>query len=365
MRRVNIAMMVAAALLLAIPASGIMVALWQSLGRTAPEAAAPALSIASATQAFDSFVATKIALRGKMIRLRDDIRNVLSQASPRVVWGADGWLFLTDNDVFSQITGTRLDSDAVARTAIVAARLARESAENGRAFVSVVAPNSHTIYRDKLPAWARPKPPTTELDLLLAALAARDVNTVDLRPVLLSEAATRPVYWRGDTHWSPYGATLAFNEIVRAVGRRDQAIDVEAAFGPEETTDRPGDMVKILGLQGPWPERMLPPVDKAMFSMGRFDRELVEKLGIHEFFKLRHRKPPADLAARPRVLVIGDSFAELWFPPLFMRFASEYMWMHTRFGAIELATVRAFDPDIVVFETVERSIVNFSDGVKD
>ena len=356
LRGLNIWFMAWAALLLAIPAAGLA---WNTAGhlsRGLPTSALADGGETLLTRRLDVFIASNIGLRKQMIDIGRDVKTFLAGGSPRVVEGEDGWLFITDNDVFGQATGVRIDLAGLEHFAEVAGALADEAKANGRRFVVAVAPNSHTIYRHKLPLWARTKPASTELDVLLQILARRGIPAVDLRPSLLARAETRPVYFRGDTHWTLLGASLAFNDIVANLGLDGEAIDIDRDFGPDVERDRPGDLVGIAGRQPPWIETMPAVKSRVLPAPDELARQVLGEGVNSESYSLRLKSPPPDIGQRPGVLVIGDSFSGTLFGPLFMRFAREFTWMHYRNGRIDLGAVAKADPDIVVFEVVERAV---------
>lgn len=356
MRRLDIWFMFCIVAVLALPSVGLG---WKSariLAALSLSSERPAPAETSWSSRADVFIATNYGFRKNMLQMSRDIHNALSGASPRVLHGREGWLFLTDNDALSQATGQRLDVEGLKQFVALASGLAAEAKSGGRQFLVAIAPNKHTIYRDKLPQWASAVPSRTEHDVALDALARAGVPAVDLRPGLQRSARARPVYFRGDTHWTRFGAAIAFNDIVRALGLADEAIDLDAAFGADVPQDRPGDLVKLAGISGPWIETVAPPREGTFVADDRLERQVLRKVGDNEFHRLTHRPRASQPATAPRVLVIGDSFTADLFGPMFMRFASEYVWMHNLGGSIDTGLIAESDPDIVVLEVVERML---------
>jgi len=358
-RRLDIWLMFCIVAVLALPSVGLG---WKS----ARILAAPGLSAEHPEPAetawsrrADIFIATNYGFRKNMVQMSRDIHGALSGTSPRVLYGREGWLFLTDNDVLSQVTGQRMDVEGLKQFVAMASGLAAEAKSRGRQFLVTIAPNKHTIYRDKLPQWASAVPSRTEHDVALPALALADVPAVDLRPGLQRSARAHPVYYRGDTHWTEFGAAIAFNDIVGALGLADEAIDLDAAFAADVARDSPGDLVKLAGISGPWIENVPSPRKGTFVADARLERQVLRKVGDNEFYRLTHKPSAGHPATGPRVLVIGDSFTAHLFGPMFMRFASEYVWMHHLGGSIDTALIAESDPDIVVLEVVERTLPFF------
>jgi hypothetical protein len=347
------------AVLLAIPAVGLAYNTLRVMGEAADVADGAEIGFA---KRFDRFVATHVGLREDMVDLNRDMKALFAGGSRRVAVGSDGWLFLTDLDVFGQVTGQRYDVAALTAFVDVAAELRRILSDRPRRLLVAIAPNKHTIYRDRLPVWAREVPARTELDALHERLHAEGIEAVDLRPALQAWTDDRLVYWRGDTHWTPFGAAVAFNEIARTLGHSDAAVDLEAGFGEPTQVERAGDLVAILQSQEPFVEFPSQPTDPGLFSEAPFERTVLMKSGSAEIFRLRPRDPSITPPARPKVLVIGDSFTVSLLGALSMRFASEFTWMPNRLGVLDADLIREIDPDIVILETVERTITFFQQG---
>ena len=320
-----------------------------------------AKKLASLPKALDQHIATSYGTRYEMIRADAAIKAALGGESRRVAFGTDGFLFLKDDDVFSQVTGQRLDRAKLERFADLATALAREYGRDGRRFIAFVAPNKHTIYRRHLPVWARTEPAVSERGLLMDMLRARGVTAVDPTAALAARAETDPVYWRGDTHWTPFGMVVAFDELVRALGMLDQAIGVDTVFSGQVAVDGTGDLVRIAGLGDSWPDVAPKRIGADPFSEEGLKREDLLPGQTSGGYRLRHDPLPGGTTG-PRVLILGDSFTVGGLGPLFMRFAGEYMWLHHGLGEFDRALVAEFDPDIVILETVERHITSFREG---
>lgn len=322
-----------------------------------------AKSLAQLPKALDQHIATSYGTRDEMIRADAAIKAALGGESRRVAFGTDGFLFLKDDDVFSQVTGQRLDRAKLENFAGLATVLNDEYGRDGRRFIAFIAPNKHTIYRRHLPVWARTEPAVSERGLLVDMLRDRGVTAVDPTAALSARAETDPVYWRGDTHWTRFGMVIGFDEMVRALGLPEEAIGVDTAFKGQTAVNRAGDLVRIAGLGDSWPDLAPKPIGADRFSEEGLAREDLLPGQTFSEHRLRH-DPPRTGAAGPKVLILGDSFTVGGFGPLFMRFAGEYMWLHHRHGQFDRALVAEFDPDIVVLAVVERHIVSFRTNPK-
>src|SRR5690242_7835716 len=128
-------------------------------------------------RSLDRYLADHFGLRSELVRAHGLLRYSVGLPSDlRVVIGRDNWLFLNGDATIAQSTGALMRETAVVAFADRAAALkSRLEARNTRLLVTV-PPNSSTINRDRLPGWAGQTPAATEYDLLMTALAARNVQ---------------------------------------------------------------------------------------------------------------------------------------------------------------------------------------------
>jgi hypothetical protein len=157
----------------------------------------------------------KVVLRGPLAE-----RRARMNAAGDVITGKDGWLFLRggSNNVLDQHTGRRRmrPEDAQAWQAALADRVAW-AAEHGIAYRAIYIPDSHAVYRDKLPDDVvaqliahdeRPVP------AMIASLPPDAANAV-LYPLdeLVSASARAETFQRGDTHWTEYGSWVVYGAL--------------------------------------------------------------------------------------------------------------------------------------------------------
>src|SRR3989440_10448421 len=141
----------------------------------------------------DGFVADHFGLRSELVRAHGRLRYAVHLPSDlRVIIGRDNWLFLNGDGTIEQATGTLLRQAEIAKFADRAAALRRRLAAKDIRLLVAIPPNSPTINRARLPAWAAAAPVVTEYDLMLRTLAERGVEAVDLRPPLAAANAANP-----------------------------------------------------------------------------------------------------------------------------------------------------------------------------
>ncbi len=86
--------------------------------------------------------------------------------------------------------------------------------ERGIKFVIVIAPNKHTIYKEKLPHWMKYDGKTIT-DAILEFSNKKNINILDLRDFLISKKSNnRLLYYKYGTHWNYYGASLGYKKTI-------------------------------------------------------------------------------------------------------------------------------------------------------
>lgn len=301
--------------------------------------------------ALEAYFSDHFGLREEMIRgWRKLHRNLDGNQSYRVLLGSDSWLFLTDGGVVEQNAGRRFNSASVGALLATIADLDVRTAARGIPFAAMIAPNKHAIYDEMLPAFARNTGIRTEFDALVESARTAGLLLIDPRYALREAAASRPVYWRGGTHWTPYGAALAFDAVVSAWGREDARLDVATRFTGTVSEIKDEDLVRFAGLSGRLSEDV-PQID--LFS----DRP--ERAQTIRDLDDRRQLPSYEMliaGGGPTVLVIGDSFTYDIFRPFWNRFAGRIFWTHHNNGTFDREVIDRVDPDYVLFATAEREI---------
>ena len=148
--------------------------------------------------------------------------------------GQDGWVFWNDQEAsnFSQAVGRRILSRAeVATWRTYLTTMRDDLAAKGIPFYIVVTPANWDVYPQELPVWASGIRGSGPLDQLLAA--APDLPLVDVRAQLRAASVENPVFSRLNSHWTDYGALVAWNSIASCIR---QATPAMSALAPLATT---------------------------------------------------------------------------------------------------------------------------------
>lgn len=279
--------------------------------------------------------------------------------------GRFGWMFLGDlfNNNFSQALGRRvLGDDEVVRWTETLRLQSRWLADRhiGNAFI--VAPAKWSIYPDHLPWWTRGWHPAHSLDRILAR-SAGTLPLIDLRPALIEARQHVDTYSALDSHWTGYGAYVAWTQIAEALAHLlpnlpDLAVPVSRGAS---VIDSHNEFAGMLGLSAPnaWTNYILEnPMHDVEFLAA--DGSAVPLAGgsATDLLDLPRTTRNESASNRLRVLVLRDSTGNGLSPFLQNAFYMTYQIDH-RLGVPGTwpnlpGLVEKFHPDLVLWVMTER-----------
>lgn len=295
--------------------------------RTLPALPKSRSELAAFPGSIKEYLADRVGFRDQLIRANAWLRYKLSSpTNPLVLYGKDGFLFYLEHATLEQSMGLVIRNKPLERLADALAQLHGELSRRNIRFLFTSPPSNSTINRNHLPEWAATPPAATEYDVLLRLLAARGVPALDLRTALRAENSVRATYFRTDTHWNFLGAVIARNEIVRAVGRPEWAIDVNRVFRGFRRTYG-WDLPRLLGVPNHIAEDQDAAIDVSSYPS----------------------------AEAPTVLVIGDSFTGNFFPMIW-RNGGKPIFMESPGCKLDLEAIAAHRPSIVILSIAERAL---------
>ena len=280
------------------------------------------------------------------------------------VEGQDGFVFWSDiqADNFSQMLGRApwLDEQRDDwRTYIADLRDALQ--RDGTDLLVVVAPSSGTVYPQNLPEWSMSLRGLTHFDQLLSV--SSDLPIVDVREGLMDASQDEWVYSAVNSHWTPYGAYVAWD----AIGECIQALYPDSGYDSLVTADvvsveeqeAPNEFAEW-GVTAPRPDWTVPTLDRAPGTTTRTGMD-----GVQSELTWPDGVDILDLpvtttggAIDKKVLVAGDSqgtaLSALWAES----FASTIQIRHFLEDPSQRANIldaaRQSDVDLVVLELTER-----------
>lgn len=287
----------------------------------------------------------------------------------RVHVGRDGWLFLRSD---ANPSAAFLEAGAAARKARFAAVRDRLQALGCELVVSIV-PDKSGVYADLRRDGGRQLQKQALYGRLLEELRSLQIPVVDVKSAMAAMRAAEPereLYFRGDSHWQPYGALAAGQAAAMLIEAGPLAARlsprVAVQLGARTTFHALGDLVAMLGIC----TADLPWEDGRRVTVGM-------SLQAHAFRELRsyYSVAPADPALAPQfdgswpaaeVVLVGTSFAKENGLPALMLALGRPVRMEQENGAAgivpmnrlleQLAQPGAVVPKLVVWEVVERGL---------
>ena len=273
----------------------------------------------------------------------------------KVVEGRDGYLFMADdnNAVLEQHSGRlRLNDVQLEGWRLVLERRTELLARNDCAHVVMVAPNNHSVYPEKLPAdveSARERP----VHQLIAHLeqSASPVKVIYPLEELLAAKPEHQVCSRIDSHWTDYGAFLAYMRLMQDA----------APLVPTRRVDDDDVVFVEVPVAGDLGEKLDPPRSEVqgIARMRNRHARLIYDNCVEGTGALAVTR--CDVAPPTTCLLLGDSYSYF-----LATFLSE-CWQHLVLAhapTLDPAVVEAVRPDIAVTVIAERFLVAVPDDSK-
>ena len=238
----------------------------------------------------------RLGIRAHLIRTDNQINfslfgKIRQKSGTRVVFGNHGNLF--ENAYIRQANRPRQAAGHTVTTVVERVRQFQDICRaQGLGFVLLIAPSKASLYPEDIPARLRypANPPTVPLyEQMIPRLRAAGVSIVDARALFLQwkKSAPYPLFPKGGTHWSYYGAARVVQALIAELESQTGANFPDLQISGVDIDDKPyreeADLVTLLNL---WRWKSLTGPQ------------------YHPRLKLA-----PDPAARPaRLLMIGDSF---------------------------------------------------------
>lgn len=330
-----------------------------------PRAPSSAQELAAFAAPFEAYFNDHFGFRNSLLRLHS-LATVYAfgvSPTPMVAIGKEGWLYLAKEELDYQRADRPYSAQELATWQHTLEVRRDWLAARGCRYLVVVVPNKSTIYPEHLPDSARRIGKTTRLDQLLEHLRSHsDVDVLDLRPVLLEAKGSEPLYFQTDSHWNTLGAFVAYQEIVRRLGRWFPELEPlsRSSFRTRLTPSTTKDLGAMVGADALFPETL---VEFKAIAPRRAAKAEVEIPGGLSQPPLRDRLYATEIddPSLPRAVLFCDSFSTF-----FSVFLSEHFRRIVRFRSsyasdpstlFEPAMVELERPEVVISEFAERFLV--------
>jgi alginate O-acetyltransferase complex protein AlgJ len=214
----------------------------------------------------------------------------------------------------------------------------------------LIAPNKATIYPDRLPDEIRKINPQSDFDVLANYLQQRGPPVlVDVRPAMLAARQQRQIYYATETHWNPYGAYVAYSEIMKALSRTYPGLAPKdlTHFSLKPSQPAIHDIPRLMGATNILePVYMFAPTQPGVTWI-TYNQDTLPMMVSH-----------TNHAAPRSLLMYRDSFGSALIPFMAPQFreATFIVSSSSLRGLISLNEVDAVNPNVVVLELAERNI---------
>ncbi len=304
---------------------------------------------------FDAYMNDNLPYKNYLVTINSmaDYYLFNTSSSDDVIVGDKGWLFYVghennDEDPLADYEGTNLYS--IDELEIIAENMvnARDFlASQGKEFVITIIPNKSRVYSEYMPDMCGDVSQECRLNQVYQYLSENtDLTIVSPYNDIVSYKEAHPetqLYFKYDTHWNNFGAYVAAQSISRVWGFEMPDLDtVEQVYVDSDTYD----LARMINL-GDYLKEDAP---IATAYSGHMARVEIQSDGMS--FTGTVDQGTADVR---KLYIIGDSFSALLFPYLACHFNSSKSDMYYNYN---YSSLESYDPDVVVFECVERYLNN-------
>lgn len=304
---------------------------------------------------FDAYMDDNLPYKDYLVTLNSKIDYYLlnTSSSDDVIVGKDGWLFYignenNDEDPLADYEGTNLYSVEELKTIADNMIEARDYlASMGKEFVITIIPNKSRVYSEYMPDLCGQVSDNCRLNQVYTYLTENtDLTIVSPYYDILAYKEAHPqtqLYFKYDTHWNNFGAYIAASSIAKVWGYEMPDLDsVEHVYVDSDTYD----LARMINL-GDYLKEQAPIATAYSGHMAQISI-LSDGMSFEGTVESK-------IADDRKLYVIGDSFSALLFPYLACHFNSSKSDMYYNYT---YESLESYDPDIVVFEVVERYLNN-------
>lgn len=289
----------------------------------------------------------------------------------QVITGRDGFLFLGNqyNNILHKTNGVfRPDNSEVKDWADKLKDLQNWYEERGIKFVIVIAPNKHSIYKEKLPNWMKYDGETITDDIVKFS-NEKQINILDLRKDLLDSREIRETYGKYGTHWNAFGAYVGYSKTIDFLNE-NHSLKLRKINPPIIDYFKNSDkdllgMLKVSDLIE-MENSYKYDLNNTIVCYGDINRSSSELLPCKNISnpKVSINNTPRYITNKlslndQKALFIGDSFSVQNSQLYNITFSEIWKWHHSHINGVKLsAFVEKHKPDVVVYQIVERAIYN-------
>lgn len=144
-----------------------------------------------------------------------------------VVAGERGWIF--SNETIGDYMNTNaFDGNDMQSIGITLSLIQEKIEADGGQFLFMPVPNKNSIYPEYMPVRYL-RADENNLTKIYEVLDDRKVSYINLKDVLTEEKTEAPekLYYKRDTHWTPFGAYASYEELMKKLGKVPVEVDTD------------------------------------------------------------------------------------------------------------------------------------------
>lgn len=284
----------------------------------------------------------------------------LGRATNDVIVGREGQLFYTGET--DDYTGVVMSERRLHNSARTVYLMQQYCERNGAKFRFMCVPNKSTVYGSYMPAGYK-RGETSNLQLMQKAFVDMKIDHVDVAALMQEHVSdSRELYLRDDTHWTNYGALLAYDGLRASFGYEDNT-DLSAC---ENRCDWRGDLAKMLypsfditcdQYYYPLPQnntRFIKPRKSGMNEQAILENLMGDSEAMDTIIQATNR------SGKGKAYISRDSFFRALLPYAINSYSYSYI---TRFRSFDLRDMQDGTYTDVIYETAERNLVKLTDEV--
>lgn len=313
---------------------------------------------------YETFLMDHLPFKSLLVRANGIVDYRLFRSagsSPYVIIGREGWLFYKGQQAnFEQpeedYKGTNLFTEEELETIRANMLDARDLLrERGTEFVIFIAPNKERMYNEYMPAAYGAPPEECRLKQVTEYLReTTDLTVVSPYEELVAYKEAHPempIYYKYDTHWNNLGSYIGARELDRALQLPEEKwLPPVEEVTITEVENGTYDLAEMIGMQ----EELR---DDHVYVLSNYSTHPIETQVIGGGTEYRYHNAAGDGDPR-KVFLVGDSFSTMMGIYVASRFNDMYLNSYRFYEPWMLAVE---DPDILIYEVVERYLGNMLD----
>lgn len=316
-------------------------------------------SFTDLTDKLEDYLGDHYALRHLAIKAERRIKSRLGDEGGKVYRGKAGWLFLGEPLVWDTYQGrSNFSAQSLNDFETLLSDLNARSAAIGAGFVAAIVPDKASIYTEYVPERFGEKSPRNFLDYVTAELDMDALNLIDLNPIFDKHKDIKQLYYKTDTHWTPYGAWLGYQAMMGHLKSSNPKLDLIELSDLVEGASSAfhGDLSRIYAEthSGTYTE-----LSQNLWRNTR-DKYEIETLddgnGRPGLNTVIYRRIGQEADNNSTILVIGDSFGMRYVN--FLKGSYDNIIMaHHKFGQFNMDAIDVYKADSVMFMSVEKNLL--------